>query len=70
MLAWTTFSWWGLIEGVVFIRMDFRGLMLRGLESHELESKLELVLEYLALETLMGGSSITLMGNGWSELET
>lgn len=53
-----------------FHKDGFRGLMLRGLESHELESKLELVLEYLALETLMGGSSVTLMGNGWYELET
>lgn len=43
--------------------------MFRGLKSNELELKLELVLKDLALETSMGGSSITLMGNGCSELE-
>lgn len=43
--------------------MDWRGMMLRGLESEEPESELELVLEDLALETLTGGSRITLMGD-------
>lgn len=52
-----------------FKRDAQRGMMLRGFKYDAPKSEHELGLEYLALETLMGGSSIVLMDVGCSESE-